>query len=145
MDRWVPYGTGGAKRFHAGCAIRPFRSPPTNYLTVSLGKGGKKTNRRIHSVMLEAFVGPRPSPLMDACHNNGIKDDLRIENLRWDTKAANAADAYRHGANLNGLKAKCKREHEFTTENTYINPTSGARQCRECVRQARGINWLPKK
>ena len=88
-------------------------------------------------LMLEAFVGPRPGRLVDACHNNGIKDDLRIENLRWDTKAANAADAYRHGANLNGLKTHCKRNHEFTAENTYINPTSGARQCRECMRMAR--------
>ncbi len=31
-------------------------------------------------------------------------------------------------------KTHCKRDHEFTNENTKINATSGSRQCRECLR-----------
>ena len=31
-------------------------------------------------------------------------------------------------------KTHCKRGHEFSPENTYINPGSGKRKCRECQR-----------
>jgi hypothetical protein len=34
---------------------------------------------------------------MEACHANGARDDNRLANLRWDTRAANAADRERHG------------------------------------------------
>lgn len=32
-------------------------------------------------------------------------------------------------------KTRCKREHEFTAENTYVNPRTGKRSCRACVRE----------
>jgi hypothetical protein len=35
----------------------------------------------------------------------------------------------------NSLKEVCVRGHEFTEENTYINPR-GERQCRACLRAA---------
>lgn len=137
VDRTVRYGSS-ALRTHRGRELRTFRSPPTNYLTVSLYRDGGQTNRRLHTLVLEAFVGPRPMPDMDACHNNGDKDDNRVENLRWDTKSANAQDSLAHGSNAEAKKTHCYRGHEFTADNTYINPTSGGRQCRQCVRNARG-------
>ena len=51
---------------------------------------------RVHRLILETFVGPCP-PGMEACHGNGIRTDNRLENLRWDTRKANCADAVRHG------------------------------------------------
>ena len=50
----------------------------------------------IHSLVLEAFVGPRPEGYV-ACHNNGIPTDNRAENLRWDTQANNNNDKITHG------------------------------------------------
>ncbi|GAS98917.1 Gp51 [Mycolicibacterium canariasense] len=138
LDRWLPYTKGaGGMRFHKGCVISPFRSSPTNYLTVSLGKDGCKRNRRIHVLVLEAFVGPRPTPDMDGCHTNGDQDDNRPCNLRWDTKSANMQDCLLAGDHPQASKTHCKRGHEFSPENTYINPTSGGRQCKTCVRDAR--------
>jgi hypothetical protein len=43
-------------------------------------------------------------------------------------------------ANSHTFQTHCKNGHEFTLENTYINPTDGARVCRTC-RSA----WARKK
>ncbi|MCV7354514.1 NUMOD4 domain-containing protein [Mycolicibacterium fluoranthenivorans] len=138
LDRSVRYGSKAWRRHH-GTEIAPFRSPPTNYLTVSLSRDGYKRNRRIHVLVLEAFIGPRPSPEMDGCHNNSDPDDNRAANLRWDTKVSNSQDSVRIGTHHERNMTHCKRNHAFTVENTYVNPTSGARQCRQCVRDARGV------
>lgn len=34
---------------------------------------------------------------------------------------------------INARKTHCKRGHEFTPENTYITPSSGGRNCRQCL------------
>ena len=57
---------------------------------------GTRKTWRIHALVLLAFVGPRPEGYF-ACHNNGDNTDNRLSNLRWDTAAANAADAIAHG------------------------------------------------
>jgi hypothetical protein len=45
----------------------------------------------IHTLVLEAFVGPRPEGA-EGCHGpNGITDNT-LGNLRWDTHAANMRD-----------------------------------------------------
>ncbi len=66
------------------------------YRTVWLSVDGKRHVRRVHRMMLESFVGPRPTNI-DACHNNGIRDDNRLSNLRWDTRSGNIKDAVKHG------------------------------------------------
>ena len=63
---------------------------------VCLSEAGRIYHRRICRLVLEAFVGPCPEG-MEACHNNGDPADNRLENLRWDTRSANALDAVRHG------------------------------------------------
>lgn len=55
-----------------------------------------KTVKPVHRLVLEAFVGPCPEG-MQACHNNGIRDDNRVENLRWDTPKGNSLDKAKHG------------------------------------------------
>lgn len=58
-------------------------------------------NLSVHRLILEAFKGPCPDG-WQACHNNGIRDDNRIDNLRWDTQSGNFADKRRHGTHLQG-------------------------------------------
>lgn len=55
----------------------------------------------VHQVVLYAFAGPRP-PGMHGCHNDGDPSNCRLENLRWDTPAGNAADSIKHGATARG-------------------------------------------
>lgn len=69
------------------------------YLYVSLD--GVK--RRVHHVVLEAFIGPCPDGMV-GCHNNGNPGDASLENLRWDTGRANQADRIVHGTDCRGEK-----------------------------------------
>lgn len=56
--------------------------------------GKLRTNqiKRVHQLVMLAFVGPCPDD-MTVCHNNNDKTDNRLENLRYDTVAANLRDS----------------------------------------------------
>lgn len=56
-----------------------------------------------HVLVLEAFICPRPEK-MQCCHNNGIPDDNRLVNLRWDTPKNNVHDRKFHGTYQYGEK-----------------------------------------
>lgn len=105
------------------------------YPRIGLCDGQKQITRPIHVLVLEAFVGPRP-PGMHALHFDDDPTNNSVTNLRWGTPSTNQLDAVRNGLNPNANKIKCHRGHEFTTENTYIQP-SGRRECRACRRQRR--------
>lgn len=64
------------------------------YTRVSLPRGEV---RLVHQIVLEVFVGPRPSPQTQSRHLNGIPHDNRVTNLRWGTAAENVADQFIHG------------------------------------------------
>lgn len=46
----------------------------------------------MHNLVLEAFVGPRPSPTHQAAHRDGNKLNNRLDNLYWATPKENGAD-----------------------------------------------------
>lgn len=52
-------------------------------------------SRKIHQLVLEAFIGPCPKGLQ-TCHSNGIRSDNRLSNLRWDTRKSNDIDKIKH-------------------------------------------------
>lgn len=73
------------------CQLNP--SPDADgYMHVSVG--GKRY--AIHTLVLEAFVGPCPEGL-DCCrHLDGDSYNNHVENLCWGTDSENAKDAARH-------------------------------------------------
>lgn len=103
-------------------------------LGVSLYLDGRQTRRRVHVLVLEAFVGPRPAG-MEGCHNNGVVTDNRRTNLRWDTSSENRYDTVRHGHHPNASKQTCPRRHELRVPN-LMRPRPGivARSCLACDR-----------
>lgn len=111
--------------------LRP-RPQRRGHHTVALYQDGVRTEAPVHRLVLLAFVGPCPDG-MEACHRNDVPDDNRIENLRWDTRAANVADSVRNGTHHAAGRTSCPSGHEYTPENTYLHP-SGRRVCRECRR-----------
>jgi hypothetical protein len=50
----------------------------------------------VHTLVLTAFVGPRPAGL-ECRHLNGNPSDNRLENLVWGTRRENVEDRYTHG------------------------------------------------
>lgn len=66
------------------------------YYTVPLSKDGKRYPRRIHHLVLEAFVGPRPSG--HVCnHKDGNALNNVLSNLEWVTWQRNAEDSVERG------------------------------------------------
>lgn len=77
---------------------------------------GRDVRRTFHRILLELFVGPCPLGC-ETCHNNGIKSDNRLCNLRWDTKKANMRDRDLHGKTRKGIKhANAKFTEEFVMQ-----------------------------
>ena len=62
---------------------------------IVLERNGRRITCAVHRLVLETFVGPCPEN-MECCHNNGIKTDNRLENLRWDTRSENMLDRVKH-------------------------------------------------
>jgi hypothetical protein len=66
------------------------------YRAIALTRINGRKPRRVHHLVLEAFVGPCPEG-MEGCHKNGNPADNRLENLRWDTHHGNMKDAIDQG------------------------------------------------
>lgn len=66
------------------------------YRIVNFRDGERHESHRAHVLVLTEFKGP-PGEGMECCHNNGIRDDNRLTNLRWGTSTENAEDKRKHG------------------------------------------------
>ena len=95
LDRHMPL-RDGALRFYRGKIMTP-RFGSGGYALVSLyGRDGIR-HVRVHVLVLETFVGPRPSRQHDGCHEDGNPANNALSNLRWDTIDENLRDVVRHG------------------------------------------------
>ncbi|MBY4799914.1 NUMOD4 motif-containing HNH endonuclease [Burkholderia cepacia] len=89
----------------------------TGYWYVNLSNGAKARKLAVHTLVLEAFVGPKP----DGCqcrHLDGDRKNARKGNLQWGTPAENAADRIRHGMSGRGerspsAKLSAEQVHEI--------------------------------
>jgi hypothetical protein len=107
----------------------------SGYLTVCLSRNGHKRRVAVHRLVALTFLAESYFEGADACHNDGVKTNNWVGNLRWDTRSANIIDAVRHGTHHNGSKTECVHGHRYTEEN--IIKSRGGRNCRECRRDKR--------
>jgi hypothetical protein len=62
----------------------------------------------VHCLVALAFLG-KPPLGCEVAHNNGLKADNRLTNLRYDTVAGNSADRLIHGTDARGEKCPTAR------------------------------------
>jgi HNH endonuclease len=94
-DEWHPLRPIGDRRGYLHVFVRP---GPGRRM-----ESGRRRDqrRRVHRLILEAFVGPRP-PGMECRHLDGDHGNNRLSNICWGTPADNTADKIRHGRVLRG-------------------------------------------
>lgn len=74
------------------------------YINVGLKIAGRLVQRRVHRLMLEAFVGAPPDSEAVCRHLDGDPGNNRIENLAWGTQRQNIGDSIRHGTFSKGAR-----------------------------------------
>jgi len=101
-EMWLPmarfedrYGISSRGRVRSLRTGRILKTPCTgkDYPQVELDG----STYRVHILMAETFLGPRPEGWVGALHFNDRKSDNRIANIRWGTYRENYADAVRNG------------------------------------------------
>jgi len=74
------------------------------YQSVTLSRPGEKQKIiLVHRLVASSFHG-EPGPGQEVCHINGVRDDNRKDNLRWDSRSSNHADKVLHGTDARGEK-----------------------------------------
>lgn len=74
------------------------------YKHVSLCRGSATFTRRVHILVAEAFLGPAPFEGALCAHNDGVRDNCRLINLRWASYVENQADRGRHFTRVYGSR-----------------------------------------
>jgi hypothetical protein len=109
------------------------------YVGATVAKAGKKFNRYIHRMVLEAFDDPCPAG-MEACHWDDDHGNNRLSNLRWGTKDANVSDRKRNGGfarsaeavrGEKNVTAKLKEEDVRAIKRRFADGESGAEIARD--------------
>lgn len=111
-----------------GCWEWAGRGTPNGYGHIRTG-GGKR--QMVHRVSYEMTYGPIPEGL-DLDHLCRVRRCLNPAHLEAVTHRVNTLRGQTVTA-ANAAKTHCYNDHEFTPENTYIEPT-GERRCRTCRR-----------
>jgi hypothetical protein len=150
QERWLPIpdfpshevsDLGNVRHAKSGRILNP-PVGDRGYRMVSLYRDARCFKRTVHSLVLAAFVGPRP-PRMDARHLDGDSLNNALVNLRYGTRSENILDQVRHGTHARAAQTACKHGHPFDATNTRISRTTGRRICRKCDHAAKR-RWLNK-
>lgn len=122
---------GRVRSHHYGDRVVSTHLDNLGYPAIGLSSNNKRVKRRVHSLMLTAFVGPRPEGMV-ARHLDDNRSNNIIENLAWGTPLENSQDKYRNGRGNQHLgKTHCVNGHELSPENLCPGALP-KRACRIC-------------
>lgn len=86
-----------------GRVLRP-SADARGYLRVALSKNGVHSFRKVHHLVLDAFVGPKPEGLETRHFPDNDRRNNRIGNISWGTSAENADDRRNMGTQHRGSR-----------------------------------------
>lgn len=143
LDRYVR-GRNDCRRL---IKSRVLKTPPrsSGHPHVNLRRENVGKTRTVHSLVMEAFVGPRPEG-MEVCHNDGNPANNHLSNLRYGTRSENCMDRVKHGVNFWVNHDRCPYGHLLEEPNLVPSVLYKQRACLACSR-ARGhrqTRKLPK-
>lgn len=96
---------GARTGFHAGGLLSPStpseRSGAIGYPFVCLRRNGRGHVKKVHCLVAEAFLGPRP-PGAHVAHCDGNEKNNALGNLAYKTPIENAGDKHKHGTTARG-------------------------------------------
>jgi hypothetical protein len=104
VPRWINSTTG--KRYFSTGKILRLQKGPGGYPTVNLGT--RFLARYVHQLVMHSFVGPTPKG-KQVLHNNDIRTDVRLVNLRFGTAKENYTDAVRNSKHSAGTHNYAER------------------------------------
>ena len=112
-------GTRPSARWPKGHVLAPQLNRFGYYHVCPVYDGGRRGLRQIHTLVAEAFIGPRPSPIHQVDHLDGNRLNNRVENLEWVTRSENVRRAYAR----NGVAAKAGEKNgraKITAEDVAV-------------------------
>lgn len=85
------------------------------YLCVHLWRQNRQTTYKIHTLVLNNFVGLCPAG-MECRHLDGNPKNNKLNNLKWGTRSENQRDAVKHGTSSQPDNSGSKNGHAKLTE-----------------------------
>ncbi|PCK27861.1 hypothetical protein CHR55_10280 [Rhodococcus qingshengii] len=118
-----------AKRLESGCWEWQGEILANGYGRIAV----RQKRELAHRWSYKHHVGPIPDGLVidHECNNPAC---VNPDHLRPMTQQENVLRSEIDLAAINARKTECLRGHPFDSANTYINPSTGARNCRACRR-----------
>ncbi len=133
---WMRYGGRFIRPGVSGGTLRP------RYACHLRGPDGAARFAKVHHLVLEAFVGPRPPGLV-GCHYDDDWRNNHLSNLRWDTMQSNMLDRTRNGHCVLANREECPVGHLLHEPNLvpgrYVR--GNGRSCLACQRGYDRARW----
>lgn len=120
------------------------RPDKDGYQILTLRSCGVIRHRKLHQLVLEAFVGERPRGALCRHFPDPRKTNNRIANLQWGSTADNSADAAIHGSLATGARHGTHTcpESKSTGEQHYLSKLTDASVVLDrWLRHEHGVSW----
>lgn len=135
VGRTILYVNGSVRYYPS--QLKALSKGARNVPQVALCRDGTIRTKKVHQLVLEAFVGPKPKG-KECCHANDNPEDNRLINLSWGTRTDNMNDRVRNGIHHKQAVTHCPEKHTLLAPNLVrCKQKLGQRNCLACAR-ARG-------